>query len=130
MTDYLPLLSRAVASLDKNVEARRAVYDRARSALLNQLRTMNPPLAESEITRERLALEEAIRRIEGQAPKADPGAVAPSRSPAPKAAPAPRPAASPAGPPAAGPVSPPRPPVPSRERLAETPTGSHVMREA
>jgi len=130
MTDYLPLLSRAVASLDKNVEARRAVYDRARSALLNQLRTMNPPLAESEITRERLALEEAIRRIEGQAPKADPGAVAPSGSPVPKAASAPRPAASPAGPPAAGPVSPPRPPAPSRERLAETPTGSRVMREA
>jgi hypothetical protein len=69
MTDYLPLLTRAVANLDNNPEARRKVYDRARQALLAQLRAMNPPLAEAEITRERLALEEAIRRLDQQAGK-------------------------------------------------------------
>ncbi len=30
MTDYLPLLSRAVANLENNPEGRRKVYDRAR----------------------------------------------------------------------------------------------------
>lgn len=127
MTDYLPLLSRAVANLDKNVEGRRAVYDRARSALLNQLRTMNPPLAESEITRERLALEEAIRRIEGQGAKSEPGA--PSAAPAPgqtKTAPAPRAPASPSGTPAAGTAA----PAPNPKRPAESATGSRVMRDA
>jgi hypothetical protein len=71
MTDYLPLLSRAVANLENDPEARRRVYDRARQALLGQLRAMNPPLAEAEITRERLALEEAIRRLDHQAPKVE-----------------------------------------------------------
>jgi hypothetical protein len=83
MTDYLPLLSRAVSGLERNTgEARRSVYDRARQALLKQLRSMNPPLAESEITRERLALEEAIRRIETQTTR-PPERAAPPPSPAP-----------------------------------------------
>jgi hypothetical protein len=65
MTDYYPLLKRAVEGLEKNTgEARRAMYDRARSALLNQLRSSDPPLSEPEITRERLALEESVRRVE------------------------------------------------------------------
>ena len=68
MTDYRPLLARAIAALDPNTgEARRAVYDRARTALVNQLRGMNPPLAEAEITRQRLALEESIRKVESDA---------------------------------------------------------------
>src|SRR5712671_7231505 len=40
---------------------------RARSALVAQLRDVNPPLSESEITRERLALEEAVRKVEEEA---------------------------------------------------------------
>src|SRR5690242_10090822 len=68
MTDYYPLIGKAVAGLEKNTgEARRALYERARTALVNQLRNMNPPLTESEITRERLALEEAIRKVEAEA---------------------------------------------------------------
>ena len=44
MTDYQPLLARALKGLDRNTsEARRAVYDRARQALLNQLRSAAPP---------------------------------------------------------------------------------------
>ncbi len=88
MTDYRPLLSRAITVLDPNTgEARRAVYDRARTALVNQLRGMNPPLAEADITRERLALEEAIRKIEGEVTTAPPPRPQPAapRAPAPSA---------------------------------------------
>ena len=59
MADYYPLISRAVAGLEKNTgEARRALYERARAALVAQLRGVTPALSESDITRERLALEE------------------------------------------------------------------------
>jgi hypothetical protein len=70
MADYYPLIARAVAGLDKNTgENRRALYERARAALVNQLRGVDPPLDESDITRERLALEESIRRLEAEAAK-------------------------------------------------------------
>jgi hypothetical protein len=69
MADYYPLVAKAVVGLEKNTgEGRRALYERARSALVAQLRGMNdPPLTEAEITRERLALEEAIRKVEAEA---------------------------------------------------------------
>jgi hypothetical protein len=68
MTDYLPLLQRAIEGLEKSTgETRRALYERARTALVAQLRGLNPPLSESEITRERLALEEAVRKVEADA---------------------------------------------------------------
>jgi len=45
MADYHPLISRAVAGLDKtNGESRRALYERARAALLAQLRRVTPSL--------------------------------------------------------------------------------------
>jgi len=67
MADYLPLISRAVSSLDRNTgENRRVLYERARGALLHQLRSVEPALQESEITRERLALEDAIRKVEAE----------------------------------------------------------------
>src|SRR5262249_50183407 len=65
MADYYPLISRAVAGLERNTgENRRSLYERARNALLDQLRSIAPALSETEITRERLALEEAIRKVE------------------------------------------------------------------
>jgi hypothetical protein len=68
MADYYPLIARAVGGLDSDTgENRRALYERARGALVNQLRGVDPPLDEDEITRERLALEEAIRRVETDA---------------------------------------------------------------
>src|SRR5215831_17444733 len=69
MADYYPLIARAVAGLDPSApgEARRALYERARTALIAQLRGVQPPLSESEITRERLALEEAVRKVESEA---------------------------------------------------------------
>ncbi len=70
MADYYPLISRAVGGLDKNTgENRRALYDRARAALVSQLRGVEPALDETDITRERLALEEAIRKVEAEAAK-------------------------------------------------------------
>lgn len=65
MADFYPILSRAVAGLSDNTpEARRALYERAKTALVNQLRGLDPPLGEAEIMRERLALDEAMARIE------------------------------------------------------------------
>jgi hypothetical protein len=69
MADYYPLIARAIAGLDPGApgESRRALYERARSALIAQLRSVDPPLSESEITRERLSLEEAVRKVESEA---------------------------------------------------------------
>src|SRR4051795_8179729 len=69
MADYYPLIARAIAGLDPSApgEARRALYERARAALIAQLRSVQPPLSESEITRERLSLEEAVRKVESEA---------------------------------------------------------------
>ena len=97
MADYYPLVAKAVAGLEKNTgEGRRVLYERARTALVAQLRGMNdPPLTEAEITRERLALEEAIRKVEAEAarrgrevPRAEPAAAKPDAAPdAPQSAP-------------------------------------------
>jgi hypothetical protein len=69
MADYYPLIARAIAGLDPSApgESRRALYERARGALIQQLRSVQPPLSESEITRERLSLEEAVRKVESEA---------------------------------------------------------------
>src|SRR6185437_5638168 len=83
MAEYLSLISRAVAGLEHNTgENRRVLYERARAALVNQLRGIEPPLDEADITRERLALEEAIRQVEVEES---------SRSPAPEPEPEPQP---------------------------------------
>ena len=110
MADYYPLVAKAVAGLEKNTgEGRRALYERARTALVAQLRGMNdPPLTEAEITRERLALEEAIRKVEAEAARrgrADPPRPEPAKPPD-----VPRDLDAPAKPPrdaAAAPASPP-----------------------
>ncbi|WP_038363878.1 hypothetical protein [Bosea sp. UNC402CLCol] len=67
MADFYPILARAVAGLpDNSPEARRAIFDRARAALVAQLRGLDPPLSEAEIMRERLTLDEAVARIEAE----------------------------------------------------------------
>ncbi len=107
MPDYYPLLTRAISGLERNTrEARLGVFDRARQALLKQLKGVSPPLAEAEITRERLVLEEAIKRIENEAAQKEPET--------PRAPPPPR---EPSRPPVmARPAVPPRPPMPPRDR--------------
>jgi hypothetical protein len=60
MTDYHPLLAGAVSKLDTNTaEARQTLFERARAILIEQLRSRQPPATESEIMRERFALEDA-----------------------------------------------------------------------
>src|SRR6478609_10083836 len=118
MADYYPLIARAIAGLDPSApgESRRALYERARAALIQQLRGVQPPLSESEITRERLSLEEAVRKVEseaaqrareisraGGAPRGGDAfrranARPPETAPAPGAAPRPRAPSSPSGP--------------------------------
>jgi hypothetical protein len=65
MQSYYELLAPAVARLEENTgDARRALYDRARAALVARLRGLDPPLDNSDIIRERLALEDAICNVE------------------------------------------------------------------
>ncbi|MFO1102278.1 MAG: hypothetical protein U1E20_05165 [Methylocystis sp.] len=85
MADYHSLIARAVAALPQSTsDAREAVYERARKALFNQLRSIQPPVAEADIAAEGRALEEAIERVEtesaakhAQAPKPGAEAAAP-----------------------------------------------------
>ncbi|MDP4004411.1 histidine kinase [Methylobacterium sp. NEAU K] len=65
MADYYPLLARALDALpDRSPALRKAVYDRARNALISQLRSLDPPLSEADIDLERRALDAAIERLE------------------------------------------------------------------
>jgi hypothetical protein len=65
VADYYPLISRAVADLPQNNrEARDAIYERARNTLVGLVRGKTPTLSESELSRERRSLEEAISRVE------------------------------------------------------------------
>ncbi|MBN9021712.1 MAG: hypothetical protein J0H08_06400, partial [Rhizobiales bacterium] len=81
-------------------ETRRAVYDKARNALIGQLKAVDPPLTTAEISRQRLELEEAIRRVEREAASGIGGGAStrPARPPAPNRAPPSRPAEAVAAP--------------------------------
>jgi hypothetical protein len=78
MADYYPLLAKAVAAqAQSDPEKRRAIYDRARKALLAQLRAIEPPIPDADIERESQALDDAVNRLENELGAA-PEAVAPS----------------------------------------------------
>jgi hypothetical protein len=65
MTDFYPLVLRALSKLDRDTEEdRQALYQRARATLASRLRKVDPPLSEQRIMAERLAFEEAVRRAE------------------------------------------------------------------
>ena len=65
---YDRLIARAVSGLDRSTaEARQAVYEQARKALVAHLRFNQPALSNVHITKERLVLEEAIRKVETEA---------------------------------------------------------------
>ncbi|MCJ2015695.1 histidine kinase [Methylobacterium sp. J-076] len=112
MADYYPLLARALDALpDRSPGLRRAVYDRARNALISQLRSLEPPLSEDDIDLERRALDTAIERLEVEhggipAPANDAAKEQPAPSPPP---PSPPPASSLTP---ADTVAPPAPPPP------------------
>ena len=62
-----PLIRHAVDALGQNTgEARRSIYERARGAVVALLRDSASALSESDITKERLALEEGIRKVESE----------------------------------------------------------------
>ncbi|MGA8157898.1 MAG: hypothetical protein WB822_17185 [Rhodoplanes sp.] len=63
MADYYPLLAKAVAGL-QNAQDRRGLYERGRAALIAELEAIRPPLGRAIIYKERLAFEEAIRKVE------------------------------------------------------------------
>jgi hypothetical protein len=106
MADYKELLRRAISALpENNGAARRAVYEKARAALVGQLRAIQPPLPARDITQHRLQLEDCIRQVEQEASEAiinlgrdnqqaarptfaAPKPVAPKPEPAPSPAPA------------------------------------------
>jgi hypothetical protein len=68
MADYKELIRKAIEALpENNGAARRAVYEKARAALVGQLRGLNPPLAARDITQHRLQLEDCIRQVEQEA---------------------------------------------------------------
>jgi len=121
MTDYQPLIARAIEGLGKSTgEARRTLYERARSALVTQLRAVDPPLSESEITKERLALEEAIRKVEADAARKarlEAARTEPRFEPRPLKPPPPPPPPRPAAPP-------PQAAPPPRQRFEPTPPPS------
>ncbi|MBV9633514.1 MAG: hypothetical protein JOZ40_02705, partial [Methylobacteriaceae bacterium] len=88
MADYYPLLARAVAGLPTSTpEARRAVYTRAKTALMNQLRGVRPDATEQDLERESRSLDEAVRRLEREygaapvRPPMSPGGTAPTARP-------------------------------------------------
>jgi hypothetical protein len=139
MADYYPLIARAIAGLDPSApgESRRALYERARAALIAQLRSVQPPLSESEITRERLSLEEAVRKVESEAAQRARDATRPSDASRPSGDRAragdafratTRPTARPESPPSTSqpstpPPSRPRPPSPPASRNERPPLG-------
>jgi hypothetical protein len=137
MADYYPLIARAIAGLDPNApgESRRALYERARTALIAQLRSVQPPLSESEITRERLSLEEAVRKVESEAAQRAREASRPAGGGAARGGDAfrranarPPDAAASAGAPASGPAPRPRPPGQGPSRDARPPLGQSEQR--
>src|SRR6266498_260818 len=66
MTDYYPMIARCVADLEENAAVRHEFYWLARAELAVQLSGLDPPITQSEITCERLALDEALRKVEAE----------------------------------------------------------------
>lgn len=150
MADYYPVLKKTVAALPENTgAARREIYQRARKAIVAQLKAYDPPLSPSEITSEQLRLEESIRKVEAEAARETLGfsssqqPVAPPRpQPRPteaadrKGAPAvtaePRPEPKPAIPaaPASAPAASKTAPAPETRQAAAAPENRDLLKTA
>ncbi len=122
MADYKELLRRAITALpENNGAARRAVYEKARSALVGQLRAITPPLPARDITQHRLQLEDCIRQVEQEASEAV-ITLGRENPPAPRApAPAAEPAAPVPTPPPMAEAAKPAPVEPSKPVAVEAP---------
>ena len=67
MADYYRLVATVAAALDVNTaEARRQLYDNMRTGFPAYMGKIGRPLTDAEVTPERTALEEAIRKFEAE----------------------------------------------------------------
>jgi hypothetical protein len=89
--DYYPVIAQAVDRLKQSTAAtRQIIYDRERLAMTAQLRDVAPPLGESVVSREQLALERAIRKVETESIRLSPTPLGPDiRKPYPAPGPIP-----------------------------------------
>jgi len=73
MPNYYPLLVRALSALDSNTErTRRVMYGMVRDTLIKQARAIEPEIRQADLTKERLKLERAIRKIEAEELESNP----------------------------------------------------------
>jgi hypothetical protein len=68
LVSHLPLAGHVILP-SKTDEARREIYERARTAVQESLRTNDPPLLPAELATEQFALEAAISRVETELPR-------------------------------------------------------------
>jgi hypothetical protein len=72
MADYYSIIAKAVRALEPNTgEARRRLYDRARGALLGEMRSVELAMDHSDILTARMSLEEAITKVEAEVLRAE-----------------------------------------------------------
>jgi hypothetical protein len=142
MADFDAILRKALASRPGAPgEERRKIYERARQALVRQLTGFEPPLPPEDISRQRLALESAIRKVEADvaanggilpgAPAAAPSAPAPTQAapaPTPPARPAPVSRATPVAPAPTTPATAPAPATPPARPAPVSPVTPPVAR--
>ena len=65
MADYYPLIAKAATGL-QTAQDRRTLYERGRNTLLAELKAVAPPLSRSIITKELIAFDEAVRKVEAE----------------------------------------------------------------
>jgi hypothetical protein len=71
-SDYYSTIARAISGLpDKTEKARGAFYELARTALKKRLSAFDPPISETDLSVEQLALEAAIQRVETESRSGD-----------------------------------------------------------
>ncbi len=65
MANYYSVVADAVCRLrSNNDQARRRIYERARRALQEKLRALDPPVSETVLANEQVSLDTAICRVE------------------------------------------------------------------
>ncbi|MCC0057284.1 MAG: hypothetical protein H6883_14280 [Rhodobiaceae bacterium] len=143
MADYVAVLNRAIASVGATTpEARQALYDKARKALIAQLESREPPLTALQLSEQKSLLDRAVRQVEAEqtgrafTPSAPPRPAAPAQPAPPQASPAkPAPAAETGATPAGQPPKPDAPavakPEPSGTSIPQaTAHGQETIRSA